>query len=313
MSITNADVMSVKARGFLRNRGTECFSGRVVSVGGIFSAEDLVALADCAKTYGNGKVIFTSRLSAEIVGIPFEKIPEAEAFMAARGLYFGGTGAKVRPITACKGTTCIFGNIDTHSLAKTVHERFYVGMADVKLPHKFKICVGGCPNSCMKPSLNDVGIEGCRTVSFTSELCRGCPKCAVAESCPARAVSIVGGKAVVDATRCTKCGVCTGKCPFGAVPRETSPVCRVYVGGTWGKVRRVGTRLEGFYSADQIPDLIEKVMLWFKENGYAKERLGATIDRLGTEALEEALRGDGLLARREQILAAPLLERPKQA
>ena len=173
MSLSKEQITSVKGRGFLLNRGTECFSGRIVTVGGLFTPDELHAIAECAEKFGNGKVIFTSRLAAEIVGIPFEMIPEAEVFMAERGLYFGGTGAKVRPITACKGTTCVYGNIDTQALAKVIYDRFYIGMKDVKLPHKFKIGVGGCPNSCMKPSLNDVGIEGCKKFSFDPDICRG--------------------------------------------------------------------------------------------------------------------------------------------
>ena len=309
MGLTKEQITSVKGRGFLQNRGTECFSGRVVSVGGLFTPDALRTIAECAEKFGSGKVIFTSRLSAEIVGIPFEKIPEAEAFLVERDLHFGGTGAKVRPITACKGTTCIYGNIDTQALAKTIHDRFYVGMADVKLPHKFKIGVGGCPNSCMKPSLNDVGIEGCKKVSFDQEICRGCKKCAVAENCPSKAVTVTDGKAVVDATKCTSCGVCVGKCPFGAVPKEAESACRIYVGGTWGKKQRMGTLLSGTYTEADAPDMIEKVMLWFKENGYAKERLGAAIDRIGVEALEAALATNDLLDRKAEILAAPIKER----
>lgn len=309
MSITKEQIMSVKGRGFLLNRGTECFSGRVVSIGGVFSSDDLCAIAECAKIYGEGKVIFTSRLSAEISGIPFDKIPDAEEFLAKKNIFFGGTGAKVRPITACKGTTCVYGNIDTQAIAKLIHERFYVGMRDVKLPHKFKIGVGGCPNSCMKPSLNDVGIEGCRAFSFDAEKCRGCKKCAVAEACPSKAVSMCGEKAVVDADRCKKCGVCVGKCPFGAFPKEAESVCRIYVGGTWGKTQRMGSLLSGVYTVDEIGDTLEKVMLWYKENGYAKERLGAAIDRLGLDTLERDIKGNGLIERREEILSAPVKER----
>lgn len=307
--LTNEQITSVKGRGFLRNRGTDCFSGRIVTVAGLFTPDQLHAIAECSEKYGNGKVIFTARLAAEIVGIPFDKIPEAEAFMAERGLYFGGTGAKVRPITACKGTTCVYGNIDTQALAKVIYDKFYIGMRDVKLPHKFKIGVGGCPNSCMKPSLNDVGVEGCRAFSFDSELCRGCKKCAVAESCPTKAVSVVNGKAVIDTSKCTNCGVCVGKCPFGAVPKEAASVCRVFVGGTWGKTQRMGTLLNSVYSADEVPSVIEKVMLWYKENGYVKERLGATVDRIGTDALEAAIATDDLITRKDDILAKPLLER----
>ena len=74
MALTDEQVMSVKGRGFLRNRGTDNFSGRVVSVGGVYDTAALKALSECAERFGNGKVIMTSRLSAEIPGIPFEKI-----------------------------------------------------------------------------------------------------------------------------------------------------------------------------------------------------------------------------------------------
>lgn len=308
MSLKKEEIAAVKGRGFLQNRGTDCFSGRVVTVAGQLTPDELRIIADCSEKFGSGKVVFTSRLSAEIVGIPFEKIPEAEAYLESRGLRFGGTGAKVRPIAACKGTTCIYGNIDTQGLAKQIHDKFYIGMAGVKLPHKFKIGVGGCPNSCMKPSLNDVGIEGVKLFSFDSDKCRGCKACLVAASCPSRAVSVIDGKAVVDSQKCTKCGVCVGKCPFGAVPKEAEAACRVYVGGTWGKTQRMGTLLSGIYSPDEILVLIEKIMLWYKDNGFAKERLGKAVDRLEIDALESALIGDELLKRREEILEKPINE-----
>ena len=123
-NLTKEQITAVKGRGFLQNRGTDCFSGRVVSVAGMFYPEQLKVLAECAENFGNGQVIFTSRLCAEVVGIAYDKIPEAEAFLAEHGMAFGGTGAKVRPITACKGTTCIYGNIDTQGLAKALFDKF---------------------------------------------------------------------------------------------------------------------------------------------------------------------------------------------
>ena len=306
MSITKEDLARVKGKGFLLNRGTECFSGRVVPVGGVYSAEQLRAIAECAERFGSGKVAFTSRLSPEIVGIPFENIDPACAFLAEHGMYFGGTGAKVRPVTACKGTTCVYGNIDTQALARELHERFYIGMGNVKLPHKFKIGVGGCPNSCMKPSLNDIGIEGRRRFEFDAGKCKGCKKCAVAAACPSKAVSMEDGHAVIDPDKCLRCGVCVGKCPFGAVPTEAESVCRVYVGGTWGKTTRNGTPLSRSFKVEEVGDIVEKTLLWYRENGQPKERLGKAIDRIGIEAFEEAVFGDGLFARKEEILSKPL-------
>ena len=69
----------------------------------------------------------------------------------------------------------------------------------------------------------------------------------------------------------------------------------------------MGTLLSNTYTEAEIPDMIEKVMLWFKENAYAKERLGAAIDRLGTEKLEADLSTDDLLKRKEEILAKDIL------
>lgn len=168
--LTGEQILKVKAMGFLLNRGTNKFSGRVVGYGTVFTAENFKALSLLADTFGDGKLIPTSRQSIEVTGIPYEKIEAAVTFAEGNGLYFGGTGNKVRPITACKGTTCIFGNFDTQSLAQKIHDTYYLGWKTIQLPHKFKIAVGGCPNSCIKPSLNDFGIEGQRVATGEQKL-----------------------------------------------------------------------------------------------------------------------------------------------
>lgn len=307
--LTPDQIKEVKARGFLINRGTENFSGRIVPSGCIFTADDLAVISELARRFGNGKVAFTSRLTAEVVGIPFERIPEAIEYAAEHQLYFGGTGAQVRPVTACKGTTCIYGNYDTQAMAKQIHENYYLGWRDVKLPHKFKICIGGCPNSCMKPSLNDFGVEGHRVPAYDSAGCRGCKICQVEKNCPMKAAKLIDGKLVIDESICKTCGVCTGKCPFKAVGHHNHVQYQIYVGGTWGKRSRIGTPLSRLVEEGEIFPLLEKTMLWFKENAYQKERLGMAIDRIGVDKLEEALFSDDLLFRKDEIIAAPLKTR----
>ena len=168
--------------------------------------------------------------------------------------------------------------------------------------HKFKIGIGGCPNSCMKPSLNDFGIEGHRVPIFDEDTCRGCKVCMVEKSCPSKAAHVENGKLYID-EKCLACGVCTGKCPFKAVRHESPVVYRIYVGGTWGKQTRMGTPLSRFVTRAEIEPLLEKTMLWFKENAMPKERLGKAIDRLGIEKFEHDVFSDDLLNRREEILA----------
>lgn len=303
MKLKEENITSVKGRGFLRNRGTDCFSGRIVAPGTVFSADDFANLAELARLFGNGKLICTSRLCVEIPGIPYEKIEEAEAYAAARGLYFGGTGAKVRPVVACKGTTCVYGNYDTQNLAKKIHEQFYLGWSKVKLPHKFKIGVGGCPNSCVKPSLNDFGVEGRKEPIFDGDLCRGCASCAVEKRCPMKAATVTDGKLSIDEKKCIACGVCTGICPFGAVAKESPTKYRIFVGGTWGKRTRMGTPLSRLVAEDEILPILEKTLLWFKKYGLPKERLGMTIDRVGFAQMERSLFSDELLLEKAEILA----------
>lgn len=300
--LSKDQIAEVKGQGFLLNRGTEEFSGRLVPAGSVFSAEDLRVIAEIAEKFGNGKVVFTSRLAAEIVGIPYEKIQDARKAAAEHQLYFGGTGAKIRPVTACKGTTCVYGNYDTQALEKKIYENYYIGWKDVKLPHKFKIGIGGCPNSCMKPSLNDFGIEGHKVPVFDPEICRGCKKCQVELNCPSKAAKVVDGKLVIS-ENCRTCGVCTGKCPFEAVAHHDHVMYQIYVGGTWGKECRMGTPLSRLVEEEEIFPLLEKTMLWFKENAQPKERLGKAIDRIGVENMEKALWSDELLNRKDEILA----------
>lgn len=309
--IKQADIARVKSMGFLWNRGTEEFSGRILTGNGKITAAQLQKAAECAEKFGNGTVTLTSRMTLELPGISYENIEAAKEFVAEEGLLFGGTGAKIRPVTACKGTTCVYGNYDTQALAQEIHEKYFLGWQDVKLPHKFKIAVGGCPNSCIKPSLNDFGIEGHREPHYDPEKCRGCKVCMVEKSCPAKAAKLKGTRMEIDPNVCTACGVCSsGKCPFGAVAPHDEVKYRIFVGGTWGKKTRMGTALSRLVSREEIFPILEKTMLWFKENAYQKERLGAAIDRVGVDKLEEALFGDDLLARKDEILAADVKERP---
>ena len=157
---TPEEIKGLKGRGWLLNKGTNTFSARIVTANGKVSSDQLLAVAEAARKFGTGEVTFTSRQSIEVLGVPAEKTTDFETELAAVGLSVGGTGPLVRPVTACKGTVCPRGLIDTFSLSEKIHTRFYIGWHGIKLPGKFKIGVGGCPNNCIKPDLNDIGVAG---------------------------------------------------------------------------------------------------------------------------------------------------------
>lgn len=130
-AMTAEEIKALKGHGWLLNKGADTFSARIVMEIGKVSAEQMQAVA-AAHQHGIGTVTLTVRQPFEVPGVPAESIEAFEGGMQA--------------------------------------ERFYVGWHGVTLPGRFKIGVGGCPNNCVKPNLNDAGIVGAVLPSGT----RGC-------------------------------------------------------------------------------------------------------------------------------------------
>ncbi len=284
------EITRVKGLGFLWDKTTpDCFNGRVITRNGKMTAKELAAVAEAAEKFGNGQVALTVRLTAEIQKVPFENIEPLREFLKERGLETGGTGAKVRPVVSCKGTTCQYGLIDTFALSEAIHKRFYEGWHDVKLPHKFKIAVGGCPNNCVKPDLNDLGIVGQRVPVIDLKKCRGCKVCQIEKNCPIHVPKVVDGKVLIDDAQCNHCGRCINKCPFKAF-EEYVPGYKVYIGGRWGKKVARGKFLGKLLtSPEEVLDVIEKAITLFRDKGQQGERFADTVERLGFEEVEKQL------------------------
>ncbi len=289
LQVSAEEEKRVKGMGFLRNKGTDLFSARVVTVNGKMTAAQQRCLADAADQFGNGIVTFTTRLSVEIQGIPYGRIEEFRQFIAREGLATGGTGAKVRPVVSCKGTTCHYGLLDSFAISEEIHRRFYLGYQSVKLPHKFKIAVGGCPNNCVKPNLNDVGIVGQRIPHFQEDKCKGCKKCAIEAACPNGAAKVVDKVLRIDPGLCQNCGRCIGHCRFQSIEEGTYGY-KIYIGGRWGKKVAHGQALgKIFTSQEEMMDVVERAILLFKDQGQAGERFADTIQRLGFDQVEKTL------------------------
>lgn len=286
------EIKRVKALGCLQDkRYPDVFNVRVITKNGKITAEEQRVIAEAADRFGSGEVTFTSRLTLEIQGVKYENIEAVIEFLGEHDLLTGGTGSLVRPVVSCKGTTCQYGLIDTFGLSEKIHERFYLGYHDVTLPHKFKIAVGGCPNNCVKPNLNDLGIIGQRVPVIQSDKCRGCGKCQVENACPIKAAKVDNGK-IVMTEECNNCGRCREKCPFGAVPEYTD-CYKIYIGGRWGKKIANGRPLEKlFTSEEEVMEIVERAILFFRDEGLSGERFADTIERLGFEYVQDKLLND---------------------
>ncbi|MEG2290603.1 MAG: (4Fe-4S)-binding protein [Clostridium sp.] len=306
LTISPENEKRVKALGFLSNKGTDCFSGRIITVNGKITAAQNKCISEAAELYGNGIVTLTTRLTIECQGIPYDKIDEFRAYLTKENLVTGGTGSKVRPIVSCKGTTCQYGLIDTFGLSEEIHEKFFNGYSGVKLPHKFKIAVGGCPNNCVKPDLNDLGIIGQLIPNFDDEACNGCKKCSIETACPVDAAKICDGILQINEDECNNCGRCIGKCHFDAIEDGTVGY-KIYIGGRWGKRIAHGIALNKIFTdKEEAINVIEKVILFYREQGKTGERLSQTIERIGFKNVELQLLSNDLLDRKQEILDSKL-------
>lgn len=304
LKISKDDIVRVKALGFLHDKNTEdIFNARVITRNGKITAEECHIISEASKKFGSGEISITVRMTMEIQGVPYENIEPLRAYLAEYGLETGGTGKKIRPVTSCKGTTCQFGLIDTYDLSREIHERFYKGYEKVVLPHKFKIAVGGCPNNCVKPDLNDVGIIGQRVPSVDLSKCRGCKICQIEKACPIKATKLGEKKAVYDSEKCNHCGRCLNKCPFKAFDNYQNGY-KIYIGGRWGKqISRAYAISEIITDREEVLKIVEKAVLLFKEKGLTGERFSDTVSRIGFENAEKILLSDDILKRKEEILS----------
>lgn len=301
--ISAEDIARVKGIGCLRDKTTEdCFNVRVITVNGKITVEKSRAIADAAERFGSGEIAMTTRQTVEIQRVPYENIEPLRTYLAEFGLETGGTGKKVRPIVSCKGTTCVFGLTDTFVLSEEIHKRFYKGYEKLKLPHKFKIAVGGCPNNCVKPDLNDVGIIGQLVPTYNQDKCRGCKTCLVQKSCPMGACKLDGARARFEEELCNNCGRCRGKCPFGAFDGYAEGY-RIYIGGRWGKRFSRGIQLTPvFTDVEHLLATVEKTILFFKAYGVDGERFADTLSRIGFAESELIILSDELMNRRAEIV-----------
>lgn len=273
----------LKALGFLLQNDKEHFAVRLLSKAGNFTVEELRNIAMLAEKYGRGYVGETTRLQVEI---PWIKDEDVEKFMeeAKRlGLKHGGTGQKVRPLVACKGTVCLHGNIDTQGICKQLEEKYF----GTDTPHKCKMGVVGCANNCAKANINDIGILGRTVPEFNLDKCVGCGLCV--KSCRQKALEVVDKKVVHNKDLCVDCGECVRVCKLQAATAKEKGA-EIFVGGRFGRAIRIGDSLGKIFKEEDIIPQVDKIMEYYRKVGNKGERISGVMDRIGKDKfIEEVL------------------------
>lgn len=280
--ISKDEIARLKGEGILAQKQEGYFAIRVLSRAGNFTAQQLNDLSRLSEKYGRGYLGLTTRLAVEIPWIKYEDIEGIKRELKEAKLVHGGTGKKVRPLVACKGTVCQHGIYDTQELCGKLHDKYFA----YDLPSKTKITLVGCPNNCAKANTNDIGIVGQAYVKFNEEKCKNCGICT--KQCRQKSVKLIDKKLVWDQEQCVNCGKCAVACPFGAMEVKKQGMA-IYLGGRMGRGYRFGDELTDLYQEEEMENVVQKILDTYTELGEPGERISKVLERIGIEEFESNL------------------------
>ncbi len=156
----NIDYEDLKKRGFLKQKQKGFFILRTRMSSGVYNDTALEKIAGIARKYAKGLVHASTRQGIEIPFIKFEDIGKVEGELKGANIKIGTSGARLRTITTCPGNNwCKAGLVNTFKLGDRIENELGL-KCGLDLPHKFKIAISGCPNTCTRPQASEIGIHG---------------------------------------------------------------------------------------------------------------------------------------------------------
>jgi anaerobic sulfite reductase subunit C len=257
----------------------DLFVIRLKAVAGDLDSGQMVAVAKAASRYADGMVHISTRQGLEIHNVTGAQVEPALIYLLGHGVLYGASGPRARAIMACPGSgTCPNGIVETKGLARVLDEKYFAAEA----PGKIKIAISGCPNSCTKTVINDVGITGAVLPVWEQKSCKDCGICE--KSCPGQAITRQpDGTYQHQEALCLLCGTCINKCPESSwKPGITG--YNLYLGGTMGKKPRLGNRVKTLIRTQtELFTYLDRVLAYYRQYGCKKERFGHMMDRLGVD------------------------------
>jgi sulfite reductase (ferredoxin) len=125
---------------------------------GRLDGETLASIATLADRYGSGRVRTTAEQKMVILDVPAESVPELTAELDALGLPVKPSVFR-RHTMACTGIEfCKLAIVETKARAMNLIDELERRLPDFESP--VTINVNGCPNSCARIQVADIGLKG---------------------------------------------------------------------------------------------------------------------------------------------------------
>lgn len=146
----------------------------------------------------------------------------------------------------------------------------------LKFHHEFRVTIADCPNACSQPQIKDVGIIGACLPEITDEECSLCDACV--EACREDAITLQQSDdgPQIDEERCLYCGKCFKVCPTETIVKGRCGF-RVQLGGKLGRHPRLARELPGIFSEDEVLEILEACLAFYKERTKTGERFGELL------------------------------------
>lgn len=132
----------------------------VAPASGRVSGTTLVALADAAEAAGSGRVRLTPYQKIVVLDVPDTEVTSLSDRLAALGLQAEPSPWR-RATMACTGIEfCKLAIVETKERAIRLVEELEKRLADVHPDVPISIHLNGCPNSCARTQVADIGLKG---------------------------------------------------------------------------------------------------------------------------------------------------------
>jgi sulfite reductase (ferredoxin) len=130
----------------------------VAPIAGRVSGSTLYAVAQLASRHGSGRVRLTAHQKLLVLDVPQKEVAALTDGLTAVGLPSAPSEWR-RGLMACTGIEfCKLALVETKARAHTVIAEMERRLPDFDVP--FSIHINGCPNSCARTQVADVGLKG---------------------------------------------------------------------------------------------------------------------------------------------------------
>ena len=143
----------------------------VAPIGGRVSGTTLTAVADLAARHGSGRVRLTAHQKLLVLDVPEAEVATLVAELDALGLPANPSEWR-RGVLACTGIEfCKLALVETKARARSAVEELERRIPDLDAP--VTIHVNGCPNSCARFQVADIGLKGLVMTGASGETVEG--------------------------------------------------------------------------------------------------------------------------------------------